>query len=204
MCLYFCRAEGAREFYEGDSDSEDEVFFDPDADPTGRKVYDLDGMEEGPPDDDDGEEEAGAGMALRVDGYSDGRGAGAGGDEDEEGMEEDDEPATDMCAVLLQGHAEQVYAVAVNPTNPDMIATASGDDTGGIWSRSTGAMVHKLEGHTDTVVDVAFSSSGAYLATAGMDSMVMASPKRPRWPPAPKTSDKLHLLIAPGQDLEHG
>lgn len=84
---------------------------------------------------------------------------------------EDDEPATDMSAVTLE-HKEQVYAVAVSPANPDLIATACGDDTGALWSKSQGKLLHSLAGHTDTVVDVAFSASGNYLATAGMDSMV--------------------------------
>jgi WD40 repeat protein len=85
---------------------------------------------------------------------------------------EDDEPTTDMSAVTLE-HEEQVYAVAVSPTNPDLIATACGNDTGALWRKSEGKLLHSLGGHTDTVVDVAFSASGNYLATAGMDSLVI-------------------------------
>lgn len=78
------RAEGAREFYEGDSDDEDEAFCDIDNDPSVlRRVFELDGMEEGGPEEDDEDDENhGAGMALRPDGYSDGRN-GSDDDEDE-------------------------------------------------------------------------------------------------------------------------
>ncbi len=44
-------------------------------------------------------------------------------------------PVADMSSGKLEGHTEAIYAVAVNPANPDMIATASGDDTAGLWNR---------------------------------------------------------------------
>lgn len=50
-------------------------------------------------------------------------------------MEDSGEPAIDMCSAVLAGHSDAIYAVAVHPTNPDLIATASGDDTAGIWTR---------------------------------------------------------------------
>jgi hypothetical protein len=81
-CL--ARAEGAREFYEGDSDDEDELFCDVENDPNVlRRVYELDGMEEGGAEEEEEDDEHGAGMALRPDGYSDGR---DGGDDDEDGV----------------------------------------------------------------------------------------------------------------------
>jgi hypothetical protein len=46
-----------------------------------------------------------------------------------------DAPVTDMSSGKLEGHTGAIYAVAVNPANPDIIATASGDDTAGLWSR---------------------------------------------------------------------
>jgi WD40 repeat protein len=111
-------------------------------------------------------------------------------------------PAVDMSSWKLEGHTDAVYAVAVHPTIPDIIATASGDDTGGVWSRSSrrpitaaprstphptrgrpcrsaGRRLFTLSGHTDTVVDVAFSHSGTYLATAGMDGIVKVPPPHP-------------------------
>ena len=39
-------------------------------------------------------------------------------------------------------------------------------------NRSTKRRIFSLTGHTDTVMDVAFSASGVYLATAGMDGLV--------------------------------
>jgi WD40 repeat protein len=53
-----------------------------------------------------------------------------------------------------------------------LIATASGDDTGALWSRAKKQRIATLSGHTDTVVQVAFNTSGSLLATAGMDGVV--------------------------------
>lgn len=132
---------GAGETYD-DSDSEDEVFIDPnDPDAGGRVVCAVDGHD----DDDEGdvdmdaedEEEAGAAEAM-----------------------DDSEPVLDTSKGRIQGHTDAVYAVAVHPSNSDLIASASGDDTGALWSRATKQRIATLGGHTDTVVQVAFSTSG--------------------------------------------
>ena len=132
---------GAGETYD-DSDSEDEVFIDPnDPDAGGRVVCAVDGHD----DDDEGdvdmdaedEEEAGAAEAM-----------------------DDSEPVLDTSKGRIQGHTDAVYAVAVHPSNSDLIASASGDDTGALWSRASKQRIATLGGHTDTVVQVAFSTSG--------------------------------------------
>ena len=55
--------------------------------------------------------------------------------------------------------------------------------------RSAGRRLFTLAGHTDTVVDVAFSHSGTYLATAGMDGLVKVLLPPPAPLPRPPVGD---------------
>ncbi|RDX57312.1 ribosome biogenesis protein Sqt1 [Lentinus brumalis] len=68
-------------------------------------------------------------------------------------------------------HQGSVFAVTTHPTAP-LAASGGEDDLGYIWDLTTGDVVVKLTGHTDSVVAVAFSSDGEYLATGGMDGKV--------------------------------
>lgn len=72
----------------------------------------------------------------------------------------------------LTGHTGPVYAVAFDPKNPNVVATASQDKTGRVWDVSSGKMKAELKGHTDIVDTVAFSPDGKTLATAGADKSV--------------------------------
>jgi WD40 repeat protein len=49
--------------------------------------------------------------------------------------------------------------------HPPLFFTGSGDDTVRIWEVASQQQVAQLEGHTDTVMSVAFDSSGKYLAS---------------------------------------
>jgi WD40 repeat protein len=49
------------------------------------------------------------------------------------------------------------------------IATASTDGTARIWEAATGSELHRLIGHSSTVVSVAFTPDGSRLATVGRD-----------------------------------
>lgn len=72
----------------------------------------------------------------------------------------------------LTGHTGPVYAVAFDPKDPNVIATASQDKTGRVWDLSSGKVKGELKGHTDIVDTVAFSPDGKTLATAGADKSV--------------------------------
>lgn len=71
-----------------------------------------------------------------------------------------------------------MYAVAWNPARPDVVATGGADDTAFIWRvgqdafEETGGAFLQLQGHTDTVASLAFSSDGTLLASGGMDGCV--------------------------------
>jgi len=87
----------------------------------------------------------------------------------------DDEDHLDEEVIVddsIQGfflHTEPVYSVALYD---NFAATGGGDDLGYIWDVTNGEMVMKLDGHTDSVTNVAFSNDGIYLATGGMDGQV--------------------------------
>lgn len=100
--------------------------------------------------------------------------AGMAGIPEEDAMEGAgaEEDIIDEAETVLAGHKDPVYGVAFHPTNPEMAATAGGDDVGGVWNLATGERSHTLEGHTDTVNLVAWSGDGAYLATGSLDGTV--------------------------------
>jgi WD40 repeat protein len=92
------------------------------------------------------------------------------GDDDEDGEEEYMEEI--IVDDSIQGfflHTSPVYSVALYGNTA---ATGGGDDLGYLWDIATGEMIMKLDGHTDSVTNVAFSSDGTYLATGGMDGQI--------------------------------
>src|SRR5579859_2179881 len=90
-------------------------------------------------------------------------------------MSDDDEDMNDEEIIIddsIQGfflHTSPVYSVALHE---NVAATGGGDDLGYLWDVTNGEMILKLDGHTDSVTNVAFSYDGMYLATGGMDGQV--------------------------------
>mmetsp|Transcript_16273 Transcript_16273/g.25273 ORF Transcript_16273/g.25273 Transcript_16273/m.25273 type:complete len:451 (-) Transcript_16273:108-1460(-) len=182
----------------GSDDEEDELFVDLDNDPNVVRVGEVLEGQDDESDDEDMDMQAGSsrgpngeyddpkggsGFALKADGYGDER-------DEEEG--DPDEEVVDMSTGRLEGHTDSIYAVAVNPQNPQMVATGSGDDSASLFNGDSGSRI-SLTGHTDTVVDVAFNTAGTMLATAGMDSVVKI------WNSADGTL--LQTLEGPGEDI---
>jgi WD40 repeat protein len=71
----------------------------------------------------------------------------------------------------LEGHTGMVNAVAFSQDG-QLLASASGDKTVGLWNPASGEELQTLEGHTDWVNAVAFSQDGQLLASASGDEMV--------------------------------
>jgi len=65
-----------------------------------------------------------------------------------------------------------VYSVHVNPTNPSMAVSGGGDDKAYVWNTSSGQQLYAVEGHTDTVNNVAFSHDGSMFAVGSMDGTI--------------------------------
>jgi len=99
----------------------------------------------------------------------------------DEGQGDEDEPqkefGPDQSNVSVDAHKESALAVAISPKDATLIATGGQDDVAYLWriSDEEGAaitQVFKLEGHSDSVIAVAFSSDGKYVATGSYDSTV--------------------------------
>jgi len=92
----------------------------------------------------------------------------------------DDDDAQPMIdeAVATATHKESVLAVAVNPTDWHSAVTGGQDDVAVLWSfeeHPSGLKCKercRLEGHTDSVIQVGFSHDGAYVATGSYDGSV--------------------------------
>ncbi len=116
------------------------------------------------------------------------------------GMDDASTVASNDAAILLDdssanfvGHTDAVYWSAFHPSNSSIVATASGDDTAGVWDSGTNALVLQLRGHTDTVNWVAYNAAGTMLATASLDATVKV------WDPA--TGVLRHTLDGPSADI---
>ncbi|CAJ1353972.1 unnamed protein product [Effrenium voratum] len=116
----------------------------------------------------------------------DDEGDGMAGDDDEEiGVipeneiysDEDTGPQVDDSLVKVV-HGESVLSVALSPTDRSLLLTGGQDDVAVLWTihekdgglRCTERC--RLQGHTDSVVEVAFSTDGVYAATASYDGTV--------------------------------
>ena len=72
----------------------------------------------------------------------------------------------------LLGHTWAVLAVAFSPTNQNLLATGSGDNTIKLWDVNTGELISTLSGHSWSVVAVAFSTDGEKLISGSWDKTV--------------------------------
>ena len=69
---------------------------------------------------------------------------------------------------ILEGHAGQVWCVAVSPDG-SKIASGSADFTVMLWNIETGDLLQTFKGHLGEVRSVAFSPDGKLLASRGDD-----------------------------------
>lgn len=90
-------------------------------------------------------------------------------DDADEGDMSDEEIIVDDSIQGFFLHTSPIYSVALFD---NWAVTGGGDDLGYVWDITNGEMIMKLDGHTDSVTNVAFSKDGKYLATGGMDGQV--------------------------------
>lgn len=85
-------------------------------------------------------------------------------------------PETDKAAVVARrGHLDAINALAFNPNQEVLVATASADKTIGIWDlRNMSEKVHTLEGHNDAVTSLSWHPTEAgILGSASYDRRII-------------------------------
>lgn len=95
--------------------------------------------------------------------------------EDVEDVEDVEELSTEgpskNLVTSFYEHKKSAFVVACHPTQP-LVVSGDEDDLGYIWDLTDGETIVKLTGHTDSVVNAAFSVDGEMIATGGMDGKV--------------------------------
>lgn len=77
------------------------------------------------------------------------------------------EPERDDAAVTFRRHTGSVFCGSLHPTL-ELAVTGGEDDRAYVWATDTGAVVHEVTNHRDTIVAAAFSADGNYLAIGDM------------------------------------
>lgn len=120
-------------------------------------------------------------------------------DENQVYDDEDLQPHVDD-ALTSVAHKESVLSVAICPVDRNAVVTGGQDDIAVLWQleERSGAVKfvqrYRLEGHTDSVVQVAFSHDGIYVATGSYDGTVRI------W--ASASGSLLHSLEGPSKEIE--
>mmetsp|Transcript_93815 Transcript_93815/g.186075 ORF Transcript_93815/g.186075 Transcript_93815/m.186075 type:complete len:487 (+) Transcript_93815:110-1570(+) len=120
---------------------------------------------------------------------------------DEKAVYSDEElqPLHDDAGAHVQ-HQDSVLAVAFSPADRRLFATGGQDDMAALWmleEESSGmrlAQRCRLEGHTDSVIQVEFSHDGAYVATGSYDGTVRI------W--SAMDGSLVHSLDGPSKEVE--
>eukprot|EP00929_Paragymnodinium_shiwhaense_P007604 TRINITY_DN111511_c0_g1_i1.p1 TRINITY_DN111511_c0_g1~~TRINITY_DN111511_c0_g1_i1.p1 ORF type:complete len:501 (+),score=129.37 TRINITY_DN111511_c0_g1_i1:136-1638(+) len=158
-----------------------------DADFRGQETVEIDlGSDDEPPSDDDldGDPDAEIGTIDENAIYSD----------------DDFQPGVDD-ALTSVSHKEQCLAVALSPVDRRVLVTGGQDDVAILWGLEDGwqggvkcTQRYRLEGHSDSVVAVAFSYDGKYVATGAYDGTVRI------W--LAENGSLVHALEGPSKEVE--
>lgn len=92
-------------------------------------------------------------------------------EEDEQGGGEFIDEADDSLHTFT-GHTGELYTVTCSPTDASLVVTGGGDDRGFMWKIGQGDFAFELQGHTDSVSSLAFSSDGQLLASGSLDGNI--------------------------------
>jgi ribosome assembly protein 4 len=78
------------------------------------------------------------------------------------------------CTGTIAGHGAPILAAQFSPKNSSRVVTGSGDCTARIWDSLTSTPMFTLEGHSNWVLCVAWSSDGKEIATGSYDNTVIS------------------------------
>lgn len=86
--------------------------------------------------------------------------------------DEDGDMDVDASGVSFENHSDAVFCVAYHPLDDSIAVSGGADDKAFIWNTQDGSLIHCLEGHSDSIVDVQFNFDGSLVGTAGMDGFI--------------------------------
>lgn len=112
---------------------------------------------------------------------------------------EEEEMPEDESILSFTNHSDAAYCVAFckkSIANGIVLASGGGDDKGYIYQLFDGEEPRAIElkGHTDSINAVAFSEDGKYLATGGLDELVIL------WNPI--NGEMIYKLTGPTESIE--
>mmetsp|Transcript_18190 Transcript_18190/g.42309 ORF Transcript_18190/g.42309 Transcript_18190/m.42309 type:complete len:468 (-) Transcript_18190:45-1448(-) len=117
-----------------------------------------------------------------------------------DGLQADEEPRGPDEAIAAVRHKQSVLSVAISPVDRQAVITGGQDDVAVLWRLQEAAngnlecLEHRrLEGHKDSVSQVAFSHDGQYAATGSYDGTVRI------WTSG---GDLVHALEGPSKEIE--
>ncbi|XP_046688777.1 LOW QUALITY PROTEIN: coronin-7-like, partial [Homalodisca vitripennis] len=79
---------------------------------------------------------------------------------------------TNSPDTVLEGHSEKIYFIKFHPLAQDVLASGSYDMTVRVWDLTRGYDPITLQGHTDQMFSLSWSSCGNMLATVCKDSVL--------------------------------
>ena len=117
---------------------------------------------------------------------------------------EDEEPVVDVSKGRIEGHTDAIYSVAIHPSNADLIATASGDDTVlrllsltykfYLFAESVCACMYQL--HPPYIyIYLSCSPTSSSLSHTHANTNISFSPSLSLSLPAPPPSIYLHMYV---------
>lgn len=77
------------------------------------------------------------------------------------------------CSHVLQGHTQLISDLKWKPNSDRILASSSIDHTTILWDAQTGAKLNSAENHKGEIITIDFSPSGAYLASGGLDALIV-------------------------------
>src|SRR5258705_10377641 len=79
------------------------------------------------------------------------------------GFKERQQHTWSPCVHVLEGHTRACYCIAFSPDGKQLVS-GSWDHTIQLWSIQTGALLQVMTGHSKSVVSLAYSLNGMFIA----------------------------------------